>query len=187
MQRECLTRNFCCSYNYCNRKNWRSKSVNTSLLNCAHFLVQKRWKLHLVFPVRNRQLQNLSPYSNSKFLFFIQDLTTSYSPCSHNETFTDNTPSPACDGGKREHMCLVLFLISVPSVVRAQQKSCGYHYYQYIRPNRTNLFQNLCTARTLPLSREKERYRTDPSGLNLYQSVFLNGAQSPSAYHRVPN
>ena len=30
-------------------------------------------------------------------------------------------------------------------------------------------------------------YRTDPSGLNLHQSVFLNGAQSPPAYHRVPN
>ena len=30
-------------------------------------------------------------------------------------------------------------------------------------------------------------YRIDPSGLNLYQSVFLNGAQSPLAYHRGPN
>ena len=30
-------------------------------------------------------------------------------------------------------------------------------------------------------------YRTDPSGLKLDQNVFLNGAQSPPAYHRVPN
>ena len=28
---------------------------------------------------------------------------------------------------------------------------------------------------------------TDPSGLNLHQNVFLNGAQSPLAYHRGPN
>ena len=30
-------------------------------------------------------------------------------------------------------------------------------------------------------------YWTDPSGLNLHQIVFLNGAQSLPAYHRVPN
>ena len=30
-------------------------------------------------------------------------------------------------------------------------------------------------------------YRTHPNGLNLHQSVFLNGAQSPLAYHRIPN
>ena len=30
-------------------------------------------------------------------------------------------------------------------------------------------------------------FRTDPSGLNLHHIVFLNGAQSPLAYHRGPN
>ena len=31
------------------------------------------------------------------------------------------TPSPACDGGKREHTCLVPVLIFVPSVVRSRR------------------------------------------------------------------
>ena len=51
----------------------------------------------------------------------------------------------------------------------ARQKSCDYHYYQYIRPNRTNLFhkgrifnmKSCCglqipfTARTLPFGPRK--------------------------------
>ena len=46
---------------------------------------------------------------------------TLYSPSSQYENFTDYTPSPACDGGKREHTCLVPVLVFVPSVVRSRR------------------------------------------------------------------
>ena len=55
----------------------------------------------------------------------------------------------------------------------ARQKPCGYHYYQYIRPNRTNLFHKermfnmkSCCGLQIPftpalchLACEKERFR----------------------------
>ena len=48
-------------------------------------------------------------------------------------------------------------------------------------------FCNQCKLPPSIINWVTDFYRTDSSGLNLHQGVFLNGTKSPPVYHRVPN